>query len=423
MKKHWQGDTHRHKQLLIVASVIALLFVPRIRQAAWINLARVQMLHGSRSAQSWLNALALSPNDSRLRSLSVSAMLSEHADIQRVLDLTRTAPIAPDDELLNALFPTLYAQSRLSDILELHAKNAHHTHYSIQAAAALALALAQLESAPINADVQNLARALEIQPDTPVFALLNEKLSAPHFWQSQRGAHMRDLLASRAMPQQSQTADTPDTGAVLTQVAALLHLPENETSLGDELALNGNFEEHAFCTRDQSANECAIAGWSPSLMSTGYPWNRGVYVLGGDTHVPSADSRTMRIDGVIVEQKDTLEPARGGYWHLEIKLKSHTAYAISFRYRTSGVNRADAIGMWLTSQDNVIYQHERYFSPTDEAWRTVTLVGWNAQSQPAKIKPLLRLWGEGTLWIDDFSVREIQFTQPVKMSDTLVVIK
>ncbi len=79
-------------------------------------------------------------------------------------------------------------------------------------------------------------------------------------------------------------------------------------------------------------------------------------------------------------------------------------------YRTK--DAADgAAALWLSFDGRTLrgYNSERGFPATDGEWRRVTIIAWKQPSNDWSINPLLRSWGQGSIWFDDFSVRRINF--------------
>ena len=55
----------------------------------------------------------------------------------------------------------------------------------------------------------------------------------------------------------------------------------------------------------------------------------------------------------------------------------------------------------------------------------MTILVWNHTSRDVSISPLLRLWSTGTVWFDDFSIREIRRVdgQPIPPRDPIIDIR
>jgi hypothetical protein len=143
-------------------------------------------------------------------------------------------------------------------------------------------------------------------------------------------------------------------------------------------------------------------------MSIKGPFNIAAFVVGVDSDNAWNGSRSMRVDGLYREQKPKRSVARAGFWHNDhIPLKPDTPYVISFAYRTYQV-KGNVAAVWLTGGKDVLWQHDKRLPPTGGEWIHKTFVGWNHSGGEVRVRPLLRSFGEGSVWFDDFSIREVK---------------
>ena len=65
---------------------------------------------------------------------------------------------------------------------------------------------------------------------------------------------------------------------------------------------------------------------------------------------------------------------------------------------------------WLA---DVKYISEREIGPTGGAWRRVLFIFRNAELAIPEVKPLLRMWGTGTVWFADIGLYAVEEGGPL----------
>jgi hypothetical protein len=232
------------------------------------------------------------------------------------------------------------------------------------------------------------------------FQPFGEKLSDPDFWHTDLGKKTRETLQWYTIPITGTDSKGQPTEPDRSLVAAQLGVPVETVQFGPELVTNGGFEHY------EVLNDL-VSGWHHSFMSRGNPRNLAAFVVGVDSSNAWNDSHAMRVDGLYRENNPELEGARAGFWHREpITVQPDTPYVVSFAYRTREV-QGNVAAVWLTGEQNVFWKHDKRLPPTGGEWKQETFVVWNRSGNEARIRPLLRSWGEGSVWFDDFSIRQV----------------
>jgi hypothetical protein len=253
-----------------------------------------------------------------------------------------------------------------------------------------------------------LARITGLKHFNPAYRTWSAEYLTGYWWQQPFGEQLRTTLTWRSLPPPAE----PEAAAVAPsqqQLAALLQVAPELLTIGDELLDNGRIEGYDWVTGE-------LPGWRQAYWNQGNPHNFGLFVLGVDTAPERPAANAMRIDGLYVNEDPNLAPSRAGFWHTTpITLTARTPYVITFQYRTAQTS-ADGVALYLTEVPDVIYRNDRRFAPAEAEWQQVTIIGWNNTDQPQAVRPLLRLWGRGTVWFDAVSLREIVLAPGVELS-------
>jgi hypothetical protein len=232
------------------------------------------------------------------------------------------------------------------------------------------------------------------------FQQFGEQLSDPDFWHTDLGKKTRETLQWYTLPITGTDSKGQPTEPDRSLVASQLGVPVETVQFGPELVTNGGFEHY------EISNDL-VSVWHHSFMSRGNPRNLAAFVVGVDSSNAWNGSHAMRVDGLYRENNPELKGARAGFWHREpITVQPDTSYVVSFAYRTQEV-QGNVAAVWLTGEQNVFWKHEKRLPPTGGEWKHETFVVWNRSGNEARIRPLLRSWGEGSVWFDDFSIRQV----------------
>lgn len=416
---------------LLVLMMCGLNYRP-ILAAWWVNLAQINTLHNTARPDLWNRATELMPTHLRWQfqwlNQRVNATDKSPISDEIITRFPSTIRNAFTDALM---FPDLLTQQRYEAILNEYQARRSAIH-SPTACAVVALTQIKTTNALIDDHANDLlACALNMNPNNPQFALLSKaNLSDPTFWQGDLGQRITKTLYWQVQPlQNTKLADKTEKASVLIQnhIANLLQQSANLIAFGPNLVKNGDFELLS-CLSPNMTPDCAIDQWRPSWMNSGFPWNAAAFVLGKEitsSHSTSSDNNAMRIDGLNLERLPSREPARAGFHYAApILLSQGVPYVMSFNYYITGLTApGPAAGLWMSGEPNVFYQHDLFLPATPNGWKRVTLIGWNQTGKPAEIQPLLRLWTEGTVWFDDFSIRQITSDTPLSSRDTILDIR
>ena len=183
-------------------------------------------------------------------------------------------------------------------------------------------------------------------------------------------------------------------------VAELLGIPLETVELGPNLVDNGGFEEW---------HRATPVRWRWLNMMNREPWSSGLAVGGRDSLSTCEGESATRVEGLWV-QNDGAEPARAGYGYREsqVNLEPGHFYIVTLLYRTRS-SKGQA-GIWFSQDSRAIFAGERLLPATDGVWRGYVVLGRSSDPAVLPIWPLLRNWGEGTVWFDEQRVREIEFS-------------
>ncbi len=413
----------------ILLLCICFFFVFQCQASFWLNIAQFQRVSGNsqQAISAFMRYLELRPNDQRIRKQMVEEFVQngdyENARVYADSLISQFTDNNQDVELLLAI-------GNIKEAMESYKTANPSPFLSFQLAAKLVNGyLADTGGLPLPHAQATLllGQALSLKKSSSELQLLGEEMMADNFWSTAIGQNVRAAIIWRIqtrsaglMPANNKHAsgvyatDAPK----FEKIASMLKVRLTEIDLGEELAINGSFEQRI-------PGSDLIQGWQPSLMTTGNPWNRAVFVLGTDRYRAFVGERTLRIDGVVIEKRSDRESARAGFWLWDepISMSPDTPYMISFVYRTDRMRSDCGVTLYLHFSDaQPSYIPEQCFLSTGGLWNRVTLILWNRNEQMAALAPLLRSFNVGSVWIDDFSVRAISLRQPVLPQDVLVQI-
>ncbi|MBU6359404.1 MAG: hypothetical protein WCL57_00775 [Chloroflexota bacterium] len=416
---------------LLVLMICGLNYRP-ILAAWWVNLAQINTLHNTARPDLWNRATELMPTHLRWQFQWLNQRVNATDKPSISDEIITRFPFTTRNAFTDALmFPDLLAQQRYEAILNEYQARRSAIHSPTVCAV---VALTQIKTAnALFADHANdlLACALNINPNSPQFGLLSKaNLSDPAFWLGDLGQRITKTLHWQAQSlKNTYFADKTEKTSALIQnhIANLLQQSADLIVFGPNLVKNGDFESSS-CMSPNITPDCAIDKWRPSWMNSGLTWNAAAFVLGTEitsSHGNSSANNAMRIDGLSLERLPSREPARAGFHYAApISLSQGVPYVMSFNYYITGLTMlGPAAGLWMSGEPNVFYQHDLFLPATPNGWKRVILIGWNQTGKPAEIQPLLRLWTEGTVWFDDFAIRQITSDTLLPQRDTILDIR
>jgi hypothetical protein len=137
--------------------------------------------------------------------------------------------------------------------------------------------------------------------------------------------------------------------------------------------------------------------WAFSKMAGYEPFSDGSFSMGlGRTKT----NTYLRIMGFFVHNQQGKSKARGGAWSRERKIIEKGFYLFSFDYLTITDREKPSFFLWKGI-------HENYLPPTRGKWKKVIFILNNASNTHSLLKPLFRMWGTGTLLIDNVYLARI----------------
>lgn len=392
------------KRALVAICVLAaaMFFVPRGLALLALNYAQLGRLHGSfhpTHIAAYQQALRLAPSYSHLRLQAIEGLWlagDAPAAATSMGELAGRGALEPQAAGLQ--ISALLAQQREREALGLYAVAKPPLPAGV-AAGLLVFALEQGVALTPDGQRTLLAYAFGLDPQSPTFAPLGATLGEPEFWASDMGLRTRQALRWRSGRGGVGLQQAGETGSVTAaRVGALLGQPELVARLGPELVTNGGFE------RLNGLTVLPLA-WEESFMSTGDPWNLAAFVAGVDVAQPFAGGGSLRIDGLLIERLPEREAARAGFLQPPLTLSPGGPYIISFMYRTEQAADSTA-GVYFYPYHQIFFEGAN-LPQTAGVWKRVTIIDWNRSGGAIEIYPLLRSFGEGSVWFDDFSARRL----------------
>ncbi len=184
-------------------------------------------------------------------------------------------------------------------------------------------------------------------------------------------------------------------------------------SLGSELLDNGGFEQLV-----PRFGIVLAEDWFERKQPPLEEWDRSVFVTlveqarGSD----SALSNLIHVEGVAVERDGGGNPSLSGIQHAPIAVEVGQPYLLSLRYRTEGVTER-GFSVWTSGVAD--FFGERFLPPTDGNWRQAAFL---FRSKASTLAPWLRLWSTGTVWVDDVSLRPVEWNDSTPLPDDVLVV-
>lgn len=396
----------------LAAAVTLVVCLPFLLRTALINWVQISALHGWKSLAPLALMRDLAPSDPDALLRHSLALANNHHYRQAAIELEPVITRCLEHPLrLNQCIAILYRASSWNAVVALH-RMLDATNQLSAASAAMLLDAYISQNGDVASSSVMIAwwsKVLDIPADSQQMEWIRQSVNAPSFWKSLTGRRLLETIRWRA--KEGDYFKLVGHSSAASNLRAT-HRPApgwwSEIQLGEELILNGGFEHRRSCSIFDQSSWCSMAFWEPSMMNSGNPWNVGLFVIGVDSAQSYSGWRSMRIDGIYVERRPEREPARAGYWHPPIDVQAGRPYLISFVYKTEpqAAHELD-VSIWVSKDARVLFAGDYFLPPTGGLWRRVRILGWNRADQVMPLRPLLRKFGEGTVWFDDFSVREV----------------
>ena len=153
----------------------------------------------------------------------------------------------------------------------------------------------------------------------------------------------------------------------------------------------GDFEKNLVKCPAFDSNKNLEKNWYFSKMAGFEPFSDGSFSMG----LNRTDTNTcLRIMGFFVHNRPGKSKARGGAWSRERKIIEKGFYLFSFDYLTKTGREKPSFFLWKGID-------EKRLPHTGRKWKKVVFVLNNAPGKYSLLKPLFRMWGTGTLLIDN----------------------
>jgi hypothetical protein len=181
----------------------------------------------------------------------------------------------------------------------------------------------------------------------------------------------------------------PETDDARQGLARRLNLDPAQLAFGEDLIAGQGLADRSSFGRS----------WEFLDMSGRDPFAAGSFAGGFD---PKAGS-TFRIMGFYAGATTGRIPCRAGFGLRQALRLGPETYVFTFRYRTLG--DAELPSFWLAA---VEYLSERRLEPMAGEWRRTFFIFRNAELGIPEVKPLLRMWGTGTVWFADIGLYAVE---------------
>jgi len=153
--------------------------------------------------------------------------------------------------------------------------------------------------------------------------------------------------------------------------------------------------------------------WYFSKMAGYKPFSDGSFTMGLDR---IDTNNVLRMMGFFVHNQAGKSKARGGAWSRERISIKKGFYLFSFDYLTKTGKEAFSFFLWKGIP-------ESYLPPSQGKWKKVIYILNNASDMYHVLSPLLRMWGTGTLLIDNVYLARItntEFSIPTPSALTII---
>lgn len=234
-------------------------------------------------------------------------------------------------------------------------------------------------------------QVLDVDATDPANQLLLEELRHPDFWDTARGQMLLSALTWLTAPIPPAAEDIPESPD-LQVVADLLGVPVTQIGIGDELLLNGSFEQDDYVQLFPQHWQ----QWSMRFLRGGLERENTALVV-GLTDDSIHGNMALRVESLWRTRQDALERVRAGALSHPVAMQSNAPYVLTFRYKSIATGR-DAIQLSMPTFNLSLSEAAQ--------WQAVTVV-FRTNENTTQIAPLLRLWREGTVWLDAVSLRPL----------------
>lgn len=394
-------------QKKITVLFVLLLLVAQgayLRNNLFFNLGQLGRVHKNTQLASLLiTSLRGAPNNNHIR-LQAATFLAEEGNFTRSIDLlmplVNTNPVYP--ETIPLLFNLLVAHDRSQEAWAILQKIRSPKSLLTPGVAAEFVRLSKEGVIQASPDTLYLllTKVFSLDPSSiEIKETFEQKLKRPYLWSTDIGAKLSEgiIWRSNSLKFISSVMVVDDISCDLANLA--LNNSDLFTESSKNQVSNGNFEDYNILFDIPSQ-------WKLQFASTGNPWNVGGFIIGVDLLYPISGLSSLRVDSLLVEWKPERENARANVISSPVIIEPDSTYVFCFIYRTD--NTEDYIASFLPTENYTVFHQQDFFlPPTQKKTNLVTIILHSNITNRTTISPLFRIWKEGSIWIDDFSIQKI----------------
>lgn len=154
--------------------------------------------------------------------------------------------------------------------------------------------------------------------------------------------------------------------------------------------------------------------WDFSDMAGGESFGKASFLLGLDM---AGARRMARLMGFWVGKRKDKEAPRGGLWLKKPVRVFKGYYVFGFDYLTKTGNELPSFFLWKGIA-------ERWLPPTNNRWHKVVFIIDNSKFRHYMMKPLIRMWGTGTMLVDNVFLGRVRHKGevPPQKNQTILMV-
>ncbi len=137
--------------------------------------------------------------------------------------------------------------------------------------------------------------------------------------------------------------------------------------------------------------------WYFSHMANRSPFGPGSFVMGQDS---LKRNRCLRLMGFYAQKGQNPSRPRAGVRFRKQVPVGNCAYVFSFDYLTRTGKEEPSFYLWKTLG-------EKRLPPTGGVWKKAVFLVDNSSNRLRVLNPLVRMWGTGTVWLDNLALEKI----------------
>jgi hypothetical protein len=137
--------------------------------------------------------------------------------------------------------------------------------------------------------------------------------------------------------------------------------------------------------------------WRFANMANVKPFGDGSFTMGRDR---IGDGHVLRLMGFFTDNRTARTPARAGAWYAKPIPVTGRIYRFSFYYATRTGHEKPSFFL----ANNL---PEQFLPHTKGQWIKVEFYIRNQDNRFKQLRPLVRMWGTGSMWVDDVELTEL----------------